>query len=73
VRLAWTLHGLPDPLPADEYAACLAAVASTYSTGAVVAGLRLAASIMPAHGSGVSPSRLAALAGEFARRQAVAA
>jgi hypothetical protein len=48
-------------------------VASTYSTGAVVAGLRLAASIMPAHGSGVSPSRLAALAGEFARRQAVAA
>lgn len=44
-RLAWALHGLPDPLPRDEWRDAFAAVAEVYGAQAVVDGLREAATI----------------------------
>ena len=61
-RLAWALHGMPHPMPADERPDALAAFARTFGTATLVKGLRLAATIRPAHGSGVSARELDLLA-----------
>lgn len=42
-RLAYLLIGLPTPLPGDEWADAIAAVAETYGPAVVVAGLEIAA------------------------------
>lgn len=66
-RLAWLLHGLPEPLPREEYAATLGLVERRFGIGTVVRGLRLAAGMPAPHGSGVRPSEFAAIAGKYER------
>ncbi len=73
-RLAWVLHGLPDPLPRGEYQDCFAAVEAAYGVEVIVAALRHAVSIPPAHGSGVCTDQLRSLLASYERyTQAVAA
>ena len=74
-QLAWELHGLPVPLPHDAYGRTFEQVVELHGVDALVAGLRKAASIPSAHGSGVDPDRFAALADRdaAARRKGVAA
>lgn len=74
-HVAWALHGLPAPLPRDRWAEVLGAVEDRHGVDVVIAGLRLAARIPAAHGSGVHPDEFAALARRYdaaRRRQATA-
>ncbi|CAN5860586.1 hypothetical protein BH23ACT8_BH23ACT8_15740 [soil metagenome] len=68
-HVAWALVGLPDPLPRERYGEVLGAVEARHGIGAVIAGLRLAASMPAPHGSAVTPARFAALATSFDRRR----
>lgn len=67
-RLAWVLHGLPDPVPQCEYRDLFAAFEAAHGLLPLVEGLRKAASIPAAHGSGVDVEHLALLADEYAKR-----
>ncbi len=68
-HLAFALHGLPDPLPRERYGEVLGAVEARHGIGAVIEGLRLAASMPAPHGSGVDPARFATLAKSYDRRR----
>lgn len=78
-RLAWSLVGLPDPLPADQWPDLLDAFERTYGVEAVVEGLRLAAEqpLMSAGCGGpwlaADRARARALLATAERRLAVAA
>ena len=67
-RLAWSLHGLGrerPPVPTGEYRQLFAFVEVAYGLDVLVKGLRLAASMIPVHGSGVDVARIDGLARAF--------
>ncbi len=68
-HVAWAVHGMPIPLPRDQYGEVLGAVEARHGIGAVIEGLRLAASMPAPHGSGVDPARFATLAKSYDRRR----
>lgn len=66
-HVAWALHGLPTPLPIERYPDVLGAIEAHHGTTTVLAGLRRALQIPPAHGSGVDMDRIAALLRRYER------
>lgn len=66
-RLAWLLHGMPEPLSSAEYKRVFDAFEARYGVAVLIEALRLAASMPAAHGSGVDVAEFANLVRLYSR------